>query len=241
MKVNITNGLGSAKNAAIVVAGGLGRRMNSVLPKQFMPLHGKPVFLWSLECFNKSEDVSKIVLVLPEDWIDTAKQYLAHFTPSKEFVIAVGGAQRQDSVWNGLEALGEGYAFVAVHDAARPGITTRLVRNGFEKAIEKGNAVFAVPTYDTLAKIVNGAIAANVNRAETYRIQTPQIFNVKILKEAMNYAKANNIVCTDEASIVREFGERVFVTEGSERLTKITTAEDIKTVEFLMDKGGLDE
>ena len=224
------------KNSAIIVAGGLGHRMNSVLPKQFMLLCGKPVLQWSLECFSNTGSVEKIVLVLPEDWICDGKKYLSSFKTDKEFVITSGGKLRQDSVRNGLRAVGGDFDFVAVHDAARPGITPELVEKGFEMAFQKGNAVLAVPSYDTLAKVVDGEIVDNVDRNIIYRVQTPQIFSVKVLNEALDYALKENVIGTDEATLVRKLGYKVFMLEGSERVAKITTAEDLKKAEFLIGK-----
>lgn len=224
------------RNAAIIVAGGLGHRMKSALPKQFMTLGDKPVLQWSLESFDNSKTVEKIVLVLPEDWIDEGRKYLIGFKPKKQFTIAVGGALRQDSVRNGLEAVGEGFDFVAVHDAARPGITPELIEKGFEKAAIKGNAVLAVPSYDTLAKVDGDEIVDNVDRNVIFRVQTPQIFSYSILCEALEFAKRENIVGTDEATLVRKLGHKVFMMEGSERVAKITTVEDLKMAEFLFGK-----
>ena len=224
-------------NACIIVAGGLGHRMNSKLPKQFMTLCGKPVVQWSLECFNKVESVKKIVLVLPEEWLEEGKKYIFSFKPEKEFVFALGGEQRQDSVLNGLKALGEGFDFVAVHDAARPGITPELVEEGFAKAQEKGNAIFAVPSYDTLAVVDGDEIVDNADRNKIYRVQTPQIFNCKVLKAALEKANKEKIVGTDEATLVRRLGYKVFIVLGSEKIAKITTIEDLALAEFLFNKG----
>ncbi len=224
------------RNAAIIVAGGLGHRMKAALPKQFMTLCGKPVLQWSLESFDDSESVKKIVLVLPDDWIEEGKKYLAGFKPKKQFSIAVGGALRQDSVRNGLEAVGKGFDFIAVHDAARPGITPDLIEKGFEKASEKGNVVFAVPSYDTLAKVDGDEIIGNVDRNVIFRVQTPQIFSYDILCEALDFAKRENVVGTDEATLVKKLGHKVFMMEGSERVFKITTIEDLKMAEFLFGK-----
>ncbi len=225
------------KNAAIVVAGGLGHRMNSSLPKQFMTLCGKPVLQWSLECFNSVQSVKKIILVLPEDWIDEGKKYLKTFKPTKDFSIAIGGKLRQDSVYNGLKLVDDDFDFVAVHDAARPGITPELVEEGFAKAKEKGNAIFAVPSYDTLAVVDGDEIVDNADRNKIYRVQTPQIFNCKVLKEALEKADKEKIVGTDEATLVRRLGYKVFIVLGSEKIAKITTIEDLALAEFLFNKG----
>ena len=224
-------------NAAIIVAGGLGHRMNSSLPKQFMTLCGKPVLQWSLECFNSVQSVKKIILVLPEDWIDEGKKYLKTFKPTKDFSIAIGGKLRQDSVYNGLKLVDDDFDFVAVHDAARPGITPELVEEGFAKAKEKGNAIFAVPSYDTLAVLDGDEIVDNADRNKIYRVQTPQIFNYKVLKEALEKADKEKIVGTDEATLVRRLGYKIFIVLGSEKIAKITTIEDLALAEFLFNKG----
>ncbi len=223
-------------NAAIIVAGGLGHRMNSTLPKQFMNLGGKPIVQWSLECFNNVDSVKKIILVLPEDWLEEGKKYIKNFVPTKEFSIAIGGKLRQDSVWNGLEQLNNDYDFVAVHDAARPGITPELVNEGFKTANIKGNVIFAVPSYDTLAIVENGEIIDNADRNKIFRVQTPQIFTYKILKEALKNARQQNIIGTDEASLVRKLGYKVYITLGSEKISKITASEDLEIAEFLFKK-----
>ena len=224
------------KNAAIIVAGGLGHRMKSNLPKQFMLLGGKPVVQWSLECFNAVKSVEKIVLVLPNDWIEEGKKYIASFNPHKNFVIAAGGELRQDSVRNGLEAVGEGFDYIAVHDAARPGITPELAEKGFEMAREKGNAIFAVPSYDTLAVVKDGVIVDNADRNIIYRVQTPQIFDYKTLLKALDMAKRESVVGTDEATLVRRLGEQVYIIFGNEKMAKITTSEDLEVAEFLFNK-----
>ena len=224
------------KNAAIIVAGGLGHRMKSNLPKQFMLLGGKPVVQWSLECFNAVKSVEKFVLVLPNDWIEEGKKYIASFKPEKDFVIATGGELRQDSVRKGLVAVGEGFDYIAVHDAARPGITPELAEKGFEMAREKGNAIFAVPSYDTLAVVKERIIIDNADRNIIYRVQTPQIFDYNILMKALYMAKKDNIVGTDEATLVRRLGEQVYIIIGNEKMSKITTSEDLEVAEFLLNK-----
>ena len=225
------------KNAAIIVAGGLGHRMNSSLPKQFMSLYNKPVLQWSLECFNNVQSVKKIILVLPEDWMDEGKKYLKNFKTVKDFSITVGGKLRQDSVYNGLKLVTDDFDFVAVHDAARPGITPELVEEGFKKAQEKGNAIFAVPSYDTLAIVEDDVIIGNADRNKIYRVQTPQIFSYKVLKEALEKAIKESFIGTDEATLVRKLGNKVYIILGNEKIAKITTVEDLEKAELLFSKG----
>ena len=111
-----------------------------------------------------------------------------------------------------------------------------LIEKIFEKAAAKGNVVFAVPSYDTLAKIEGDEIIDNVDRSVIFRVQTPQVFSYDILNEALEFAKRENVIGTDEATLVRKLGHKVFMMEGSERVFKITTAEDLKMAEFLFGK-----
>ena len=124
---------------------------------------------------------------------------------------------RQDSVRKGLVAVGEGFDYIAVHDAARPGITPELAEKGFEMAHEKGNAIFAVPPYDTLAVVKEGIIIDNADRNIIFRVQTPQIFDYKTLLKALDMAKRENVVGTDEATLVRRLGEQVYIIFGNEK------------------------
>lgn len=226
----------SIKAAAVVLAGGMGTRMNAALPKQFMKLADKPVLQWSLECFGRTSDIGRIVLVLPEEWLEEGKKILSSFKPVKDFVITVGGKQRQDSVFNGLMAVGDDYEIVVIHDAARPGINPEAIEEGLKLASEKGNAVFAIPSYDTLAKVVDGEIVGGADRNEIFRIQTPQIFPRELLVQAIEQARKNGEVGTDESTLVRKLGKKIYIAPGSENFMKITTAEDLKLAEFLLTK-----
>lgn len=221
---------------AVVVAGGLGQRMKAAVPKQFLLLHGRPVVQWSLECFDQTPEIGSIVLVLPEDWIEDGRKRLAGFKPKKAFKVVAGGVLRQDSVRAGLDAIESMEGWVAVHDAARPGITPSVVSNALNQAFAQGNAVCAMPSHDTLVRVVDGEIVGQLDRNEVYRIQTPQIFRLAILRQALRNAADRGIVGTDEASLVRELGYRINLAEGSEINTKITTPEDLDMFEALLKK-----
>jgi 2-C-methyl-D-erythritol 4-phosphate cytidylyltransferase len=141
---------------------------------------------------------------------------------------------RQDSVRAGLEALGDEEGWVAVHDAARPGIRPETVSAALSQAFVQGNAVCALPSHDTLVKVVDGEIIGQLDRNEVYRIQTPQIFKTKILCQALESAARKGLVATDEASLVRELGYKIFLAAGSELSAKITTPEDLDRFESLL-------
>lgn len=219
---------------AVVVAGGMGQRMKSTTPKQFLPLKGKPVVQWSLECFDKTPEITGLVLVLPEEWLEEGMNRLESFKPQKPFKVVAGGALRQDSVRAGVEAANADQGWVAVHDAARPGITPALVSNALNQAFTSGNAVCAMPSHDTLVRVIDGEIAGQINRNEVFRIQTPQIFKTAVLRQALENAAAKGLVGTDEAGLVRELGYRIYLAEGSEMSGKITTPEDLDMFEALL-------
>lgn len=219
---------------AVVVAGGMGQRMKSATPKQFLPLKDKPVVQWSLECFDKTQEITGLVLVLPEEWLEEGMKRLQSFKPQKPFKVVAGGALRQDSVRAGVEAADAADGWVAVHDAARPGITPALVSNALNQAFTAGNAVCAMPSHDTLVRVVDGEIVGQINRNEVFRIQTPQIFKTAILRQALENASTKGLVGTDEAGLVRELGYRIYLAEGSEMSGKITTPEDLDMFEALL-------
>ena len=219
---------------ALIVAGGLGTRMNSSVPKQFMALKGKPVVQWSLECFDQTPEVDRIVLVLPEEWLDEGRDKLISFDPIKPFKIVAGGLRRQDSVKAGIDAISEAEGWVVIHDGARPGISPELVSSALASAKKLGNAVCAIPSSDTLVRVVKGAVVENLDRSEIFRIQTPQIFPLSKMRLALDNAEKKNIRATDDAGLIRELGEKVFLVDGSELNNKVTKPEDLNILEALL-------
>ena len=228
--------LNNTRVAAVVVAGGMGTRMNSPVPKQFMDLAGRPVLQWSLECFNSLDLVDEIILVLPDDRSVEGRALLSRFVPDRPFSIVAGGARRQDSVMQGLLAITPPAGWVMVHDAARPGITPELARAALLKAEQSGNAVCAVPSQDTLVKASAGKIVGSLDRREIFRLQTPQIFRCNELLAALEYASANMLDITDESSIMARLGHEIFLAEGSEQNNKITGPHDLEILGALLTK-----
>ena len=226
--------LNNTRVTAVVVAGGMGTRMNSSVPKQFMLLGGRPVVQWSLECFASLDLVDEIILVLPADRIEEGRALLRGFVPGQPFNLVAGGERRQDSVMNGLRAVAGGW--VMVHDAARPGMTPELARAALLKAEKYGNAVCAVPSQDTLVKATGGKMTEHLDRREVFRLQTPQIFHCDQLLQALEYAIANNLAITDESSIMAKLGHEIFLAEGSEQNNKITGPHDFEILGALLTK-----
>jgi 2-C-methyl-D-erythritol 4-phosphate cytidylyltransferase len=219
---------------ALIVAAGMGTRMNLGVPKQFLMLKGKPVVQWSLECFDQIAEIDRIILVLPQDWVDEGRDKLISFDPEKNFMIVAGGARRQDSVKAGIDAIREEDGWIIIHDGARPGISPDLVSSALEKARKLGNAVCAIPSNDTLVRVIDGAVIENLNRNEVFRIQTPQIFRLAKMRQALQNAIAKNITATDDAGLIRETGEKIFLVDGSELNTKVTRPEDLHIFEAIL-------
>jgi len=224
--------LNNSRVTAIVVAGGMGTRMQAQVPKQFMLLGSRPVVQWSLECFNRLDLVDEIILVLPADRIDEGKSLLSGFAADKPFRVVAGGERRQDSVSNGVRAADEGW--LMVHDAARPGMTPDLARDALLVADKKGNAVCAVASVDTLVRVDSGRIVAPLDRSEVYRLQTPQIFRRHELLAALEHADTSNLAITDESSIMAKMGHEIYLAEGSELNNKITCPHDLAVLEILL-------
>ena len=223
--------------STIIVAGGTGTRMNSEVPKQFLPLAGKPMLVWSVECFCRVPGCSEIVVVLPEEHLPEGTRHLEDLRTTVRVKLVSGGARRQDSVMKGLRALDPGASLVAVHDAARPGITTDIVEKALETARREGNAVVALVSVDTLVAADSGVILETLDRSRVFRVQTPQIFPVSVLVTALENAERDGVSGTDDAGLVRRSGHKVHLVSGSIRNAKVTTPEDLQMLEaFLHDR-----
>lgn len=219
---------------AIIVAGGLGTRMNAGVPKQFMLLKGKPVVQWSLECFEQTPIIDKIVLVLPRAWVDEGRDKLISFDPIKPFAIVAGGNTRQESVKAGIDAISDREGWVIIHDGARPGVSPELVTSALNSAKKLGNAVCAIPSTDTLVRAAEGAVVENLDRSQIFRVQTPQIFRLSQMRRAIENAFSKGISATDDAGLIRELGEKIFLVDGSELNSKVTRPEDLFLLEALL-------
>jgi len=224
----------SGNAAAVVVAGGLGQRMNSTMPKQFVDLKGRPVIQWSLEAFDKTPAICQLILVLPDVWMEEGLRILSDFRPKKNFIAVPGGIRRQDSVFAGLKAVDQSCQWVAVHDGARPGVSVELLTRSLNSAFVNGSAVCAMPSNDTLVRVANGLYDSHIDRSEIFRMQTPQIFTRETLLKAFEYAEINNLTVTDEAGLVKAAGYNVMLTEGSESNLKVTRPEDLKILSAIL-------
>lgn len=216
----------------IIVAGGKGLRMGSDIPKQFLPIGGKPVLMRTLERFRAYDDALQIILVLPEAqqayWRELCGQY--HF--DVEYQLANGGQTRFHSVQNGLALVpDEAEGVVGVHDGVRPFPSIEVIRNCYETAREKKAVIPVIPVVETVRHL-EGDKSVTVPRGDYRLVQTPQTFDIQLLKAANR--QPYNDGFTDDASVVESYGFEITLVEGNRENIKITTPYDLKIAEVLL-------
>lgn len=232
---------------AIVLAAGQGRRMQSKVAKQYMSIHGKPMLYYSLKAFQES-DVDEIILVVGEDEADYSKEHIVeHYRFNKVKKIVTGGNERYLSVYNALKTVEEEISggnlnrkdqYVLIHDSARPLITKQIIEEAIKGVVNDKAIVVAVPSKDTIKVAdITGTIEYTPKRSLTYVIQTPQAFEFDLLmKSYREVMKCSNLEITDDAMIV-ECGSNhsIKIVEGNYKNIKVTTPEDIRIAEMLME------
>jgi len=232
---------------AIVLAAGQGRRMQSKVAKQYMEIHGKPMLYYSLKAFQDSV-VDEILVVVGEDEIDYCREHiLDRYGFNKVKAIVAGGKERYLSVYNALQTVEERIVagilerdkrYALIHDAARPLITKQIIEDAIQGVVSNKAIVVAVPSKDTI-KIANetGTIEYTPNRSQTYIIQTPQAFEFDLLmKSYQEVMKCSNLEITDDAMIVEHgSNQSIKIVEGNYKNIKVTTPEDIKIAEILLE------
>jgi len=217
---------------AVIVAGGSGNRMNSSIPKQFLAIKGKPVLWYTIESFLSSFDDLRIVLVLPEGYIETGASIIATSSQPQKISSVRGGPTRFQSVKNGLQLVPEN-AMVFVHDAVRCLVTTNLIHRCYESALENGNAIPAIPLTDTLRmQTEHGSVV--VDRKKFRVIQTPQTFFSNLLQKAFEQEYEESF--TDEATVAERFGIKIHLIPGEDENIKLTRPIDLVIAENILGK-----
>ncbi len=216
----------------IIVAGGKGLRMGSDIPKQFLPIGGKPVLMRTLERFREYSKDIQIILVLPEAqqayWHQLCQEY--HF--DVEYTLANGGQTRFHSVQNGLAKVpDDAIGVVGVHDGVRPFPSIEVIRNCYTTAREKKAVIPVIPVVETVRHL-EGEQSRTVPRDAYRLVQTPQTFDIQLLKAANR--QPYNDGFTDDASVVEAFGYEITLVEGNRENIKITTPYDLKIAEVLI-------
>ena len=217
----------------VIVAAGSGARSGSAELKQFRWVAGKPMLLHSVQTFQRRDDVAAVVVVLPRAYAGDPPPWLFQ-CDLERLVVSVGGRERGDSVYNGLEDLPEQVRVVLVHDAARPLVTGETIDRVVAEARAGRGAVAALPVVDTLKEVdESGRVVRTVERAGLWRAQTPQGFPRELLLGAHVAARRDGATGTDDAALVERLGGPVVVVRGSERAMKITDAADFDRADAL--------
>lgn len=204
-------------------------------PKQFHPLHGKPLLLWTLERLGSLAFVEGIIAVVPANAVCAVKTLLNRLPDRPPVTVIEGGARRQDSVLAGLRALPETCRWVLIHDGVRPFASADLFRRTYEAALRCGAAVCACRAVETVKVVHDGWVRATVPRDRLWLVQTPQVFRRDLLEDAFGTAEAQGWEATDDASLVERLGIRVAVVDGEKTNIKITTPDDLRWAAWVLD------
>jgi 2-C-methyl-D-erythritol 4-phosphate cytidylyltransferase len=216
------------RNAVIIVAAGLGKRFGNKVPKQFLKLNGKPMFLWSVNAFLSIKNFKQIIVVVPSN---TFKSLAAKYKTT--FECAKGGKERFDSVKNGLALVRDDIDFVAIHDAARPLISKKDILSVLKEAVKTNAAVAVEKTKDTIKLVAgNNKILKTLNRDFLRNAQTPQIFKSAIVKKA--YSKKISACVRDDSQLIENLKIKVSAVETKFPNFKVTTKQDFALAEKLL-------
>ena len=215
----------------IIVAGGKGLRMGSDIPKQFLPIGGKPVLMRTLERFREYSEDLQIILVLPEAQQDYWQDICQKYNFQVEYQLANGGQTRFHSVQNGLALVpDDAEGVVGVHDGVRPFPSIEVIRNCFETARTAKAVIPVIPVVETVRHLEKEG-SVTVPRGDYRLVQTPQTFDIQLLKAANRQPYDDGF--TDDASVVESYGYQITLVEGNRENIKITTPYDIIVAEAL--------
>lgn len=213
----------------LIVAGGKGLRMGSDLPKQFLPIGGKPVLMHTIEAFHHFDRTMKIILVLPQEQQTYWQELCAKHSFVIEHTVVDGGETRFHSVKNGLACVNSG--LVGVHDGVRPFVSPEVIKRCYELAAIKKAVIPVIDVVETVRHITETG-SETVSRNDYKLVQTPQVFDAELLKQA--YAQEYTPFFTDDASVVEAMGIPVCLVEGNRENIKITTPFDLKISSVLV-------
>ncbi len=228
------------KRTAVILAAGQGKRMGGSVQKQFLELKGRPLICYTLEQFQKSSCIDEIILVTGKESIDFCRQEIVEkFGYTKVNKIVEGGAERYDSVYQGLLAC-QGTDYVFIHDGARIFADESLMERGWQQVQKTGSAVAGVPSKDTI-KVVSGSdhqVQTTPDRSTLWCVQTPQIFSYDRIRSAYDrLTESDKTGITDDAMVLERFtNEKVYLFEGSYRNIKITTPEDLAVAQIYLEE-----
>ena len=222
-------------NAAIIVAAGRGTRMGPDVDKLFLEVAGRPVVAHTWQRFNDAACIGEIVIVVRDGMQSAFAGMARQFNFAKPHRFVLGGRERQDSVWNGLEALSESVEVVAIQDGARPCTSLETIEACIAAARESGAAVAAMPVTDTMKESADGRFAERtVDRSKLWSVQTPQTFRVEIIRRALTEVRQRNVHVTDDTAACELIGQRVRLVCGAAPNPKVTVPADLEYIGVLL-------
>jgi len=240
-----TGGETTEMNLALIVAAGKGTRMGAEGGKQFLPLAGKPVLAHTLAAFQQASSIDAIIIITAEENFDRCLSVIDTYSiikangangANRANRIVIGGAERQDSVYNGLQAAREfeQAKVVVVHDGARPLVTPRLIDDAIVNLVECDGVVVGIPAKDTIKLVDDGFVIETPDRSKTWQVQTPQAFLFEPLLRAHEKARAEGFYGTDDSMLMERYGSKIKVITGLEENIKITTPIDLVLAEAIL-------
>ena len=227
------------KVVALLTAAGTGQRMHQDIPKQFLHIENKPLIIYTLEAFQAHPSVDSIIVVCLDGWHDILRAYAKQFNITKLDFIVSGGSTGQESIKNGLDEISKHFSddsVVLIHDGNRGLVSQEIISDALSTYAEYGSAVAAIPCIEAVYKSSDGLVSdIEIPREELYRTQTPHVYSLGKLLWAHEQAKIKNIKSTTATcSLMRELGEKIYFSKGSEKNIKITTVEDIDIFKALL-------
>jgi 2-C-methyl-D-erythritol 4-phosphate cytidylyltransferase len=221
--------------SAIIVAAGKGTRMGPNRDKLFLEIAGRPVVAHTWQRFEQAAAIDEIVLVVREGMQSAFQELAAQYHFKKPFRLVAGGVERQDSVWNGLQALAAEAEIVAIQDGARPCTNDALINATIAAAREMGAAVAAQPVTDTIKETADGKlISRNLERSKLWAVQTPQTFKVEVIRRALALVREKKLQVTDDTAACELIGQQVRLVNSMAPNPKVTIPADLAYIELLL-------
>ena len=221
--------------SAVIVAGGMGKRLGKSIPKAFVEINNREIFTYSLTLFESMKIFKDIVIVVPKAAVKDTEHKIANLNLSGNITVVEGGAERHNSVYNGVIATDSDY--VLIHDSARPFVTKKVVEDLINDIGNSASVITATPVVDTVRNFSDNICGKTVDRSKLIAVGTPQLFNRDTLIDCFHKAEDLDLIPTDEAMLLEQFGRKVRFVYGDRLNFKVTTKEDLDLAEALIAYG----
>jgi 2-C-methyl-D-erythritol 4-phosphate cytidylyltransferase len=221
--------------SAIIVAAGKGTRMGPDIDKLFLEVAGRPVVAHTWQRFDEASAVDQIILVVREGMESAFKEMAAEYAFKKPYQFTLGGAERQDSVWNGLQVVAKEAEVVVIQDGARPCTSEEIIRATIAAARETGAAVAAQPVTDTIKESDDGKLISRTpDRSRLWAVQTPQTFRAEVIRRALLLVRERKLHVTDDTAACELIGQPVKLVSSTTPNPKVTVPADLAYIEMLL-------